>query len=219
MRRWFPCRALSQRRSRGLRSGTKPGMAHRPCERRFLGSTGSDPDGARVPQGTPGAGGADAVKSFSDTPRGMVARPAKRRAAVGGGRAGRSSRPARIGQWPTGASLDVLLLLPSPRAVRPLRGWGAFLSNQRWSKLLPLPPAPGLRRGRLSPRAAGARGEVGQARGEGGRRERRARRYLRGSVRSQAARMSRARPARLRPRRPSSASESRESFSYMAIAA
>jgi hypothetical protein len=29
----------------------------------------------------------------SDTPRGMVARPAKRRAAVGGGRAGRPSRP------------------------------------------------------------------------------------------------------------------------------
>jgi len=36
-----------------------------------------------------------AAKPVSDTPHGMVARPAKRRAAVGGGRAGRSSRPAR----------------------------------------------------------------------------------------------------------------------------
>jgi len=35
-----------------------------------------------------------AAKSFSDTPQGKVDRPSKRRAAVGDGRAGRSSCPA-----------------------------------------------------------------------------------------------------------------------------
>jgi hypothetical protein len=55
-----------------------------------------------------------AAKPISDTPHGMVARPAKRRAAVGGGRAGRSSPPTGSWSWPPGASLDALPLLPIP---------------------------------------------------------------------------------------------------------
>ena len=55
-----------------------------------------------------------AAKPVSDTPHGMVARPAKRRAAVGGCRVGRPSCPAPDSwSWPPGASLDALPLLAS----------------------------------------------------------------------------------------------------------
>src|SRR6185503_11274577 len=62
-------------------------MADRPSERRRPGPP--TPDLAGTEPGTPstharGQGGRDAAKSFSDTPQGMVARPAKRQAAVGG---------------------------------------------------------------------------------------------------------------------------------------
>src|SRR6185295_4001852 len=85
-------------RSRGPQSDTLPGMADRPSERRRLGEPTSDLAG-KAP-GIPstharGQGGMGSVKSFSDTPQGKVDRPSKRQAAVGGGRAGRSSRPAR----------------------------------------------------------------------------------------------------------------------------
>src|SRR6185369_5086746 len=80
------CRAAPQGRSRGPQSDTLPGMADRPSERRRPGPP--TPDLAGTEPGTPstharGQGGRDAAKSFSDTPQGMVARPAKRQAAVG----------------------------------------------------------------------------------------------------------------------------------------
>src|SRR6185503_20273239 len=69
----------------------------------------------------------------------------KRQAAVGGDRAGRSSRPSRSGQRPPGASLGALLLLPSPRASRRCGDGGVVVPHRGLSKLLPLTPA-------LSPR-------------------------------------------------------------------
>jgi hypothetical protein len=100
-----------------------------------------------------------AAKPVSGTPHGMVARPAKRRAAVGGGRAGRSSRPSpdighglRARAWTPCSSLH--------RLGRPSRceDSGAFPSNGSGACGSPSP--------RPSP-ADGARGKVGDARGEG----------------------------------------------------
>src|SRR5262245_57080110 len=48
----------------------------------------------------------------SETPQGWWIGLSKRQAAVGDDRAGRSLRPTRSGQRPTGASLDALLLPP-----------------------------------------------------------------------------------------------------------
>src|SRR5262245_9868351 len=95
-------------------------MADRPSERRCLGPPTPDLTGKEP--GLPstyarGQGGADAAKLFSDTPQGMVAW-------VGQAPGGRRRRPSRalfalkpgFLVMALGASLDALLLLPSPRA-------------------------------------------------------------------------------------------------------
>ena len=104
-RRWdggSPCRAASQRRSRGLQSDTSPGR--------------------RTDHPSAGVGERIAAKPSSGTPARLVGWPAKRRAAVGGGRAGRSSRPApEFRSRPKGANGREpgrpAPPLPPPRAV------------------------------------------------------------------------------------------------------
>jgi len=84
---------------------------------------------------------------FSDTPQGKVARPAKRQAAVGGGRAGRSSRPTPdIGHGPRArARTPCSSFIPS--GGQPRRGSRRFLSNRahRLSCALPTRPLKPLR--------------------------------------------------------------------------
>ena len=90
--------------------------------------TGSHPAPERgLPRRRVEAGSPDAAKSSLRYPARLVDRPSKRRAAVGDDRAGRSSCPSRLGQRPTGASLDALLLLPRRNlggcALRGLPRW------------------------------------------------------------------------------------------------
>jgi hypothetical protein len=94
--------AASQRRSRGPQSEYLARLADRPSERRRLEvrPLKSDPGlswgrSQRLPSATSRRqGGADWGEAVLRYPARLVAWPAKRRAAVGGGRAGRPSRPA-----------------------------------------------------------------------------------------------------------------------------
>jgi hypothetical protein len=123
-----PCRVAAQRRSRGPWFGASAGMADRSSERQRsresprtgLGvearapsaqSRGSEPGCGEVLLRYPARHGGKVYPS--------VGRPSERPSRA-------FSCPARIDQRPTGASLDALLLLPSPRAAEPLRGRRRF---------------------------------------------------------------------------------------------
>jgi hypothetical protein len=79
------------------------------------------------------AGSPDAAKSSLRDPQGWWIGLSKRQAAVGDDRAGRSSRPSRSGQRPTGAGPDALLLLLilGRRAAARLTGVGLVQASQR----------------------------------------------------------------------------------------
>ena len=144
-------------------SGASAGMVDRPSKRQrtrdkppdWVGG-GSEGSLGAPPRQEPGCGEVEPPGPRTARWIGL----SKRRAAVGSDRAGRSSRPSRSGQRPTGASLDALLLLPSPRAESRREDRVLFVSHQRQSSLAAPHPGP-------LPALSECTGEVGDARGRG----------------------------------------------------
>jgi len=172
--------------------GASAGMADRPSERQRTGITGPDPSPrTSIASGDVGCEGSGPAPSSLGTRPGQepgcgeVEPPiprfrhggkvlSKRRAAVGDDRAGRSSCPARSGQRPPGASLDALLLLPSPRADVRCEDRGvscptSVRASSYVQSAFEQAPAPHDSGPLVPPGVVGVRGEVGDTRGEGGR--------------------------------------------------